>query len=363
MKKKGWIIATLVLAVALSSFTIYRKMQNSTAADQAGSKNAKAPSLKKKLLVDAMVLKPKSIVDKFSTNSTLLPSEEVDLTFEASGKIVGIYFAEGSFVTKGTLLAKLKDAPLQAQLQKALAEQRFSESKEYRQKALLAQDAISKETYDQAVTLVETGKADIALLQARIHETELRAPFDGVLGLREVSEGAYVSPPARISRLSKVSPLKIEFSIPERYTDLVKKGTPISFRLSGDTTVYKATVYASDSKIDSETRTMLLRAMYPNTNQKIPPGRYASVILRLSDAEKGMLVPAEAVIPEMGRQTVYLARNGKAVQAEFVPGLRTEGFVQVIGGLQFGDTVLTTGILQLRQGLAIEIDNLVQQAN
>lgn len=358
MNKRTWIILTLTSVVILASFIIYNNINNQTTTKEKGNKRERSSSPRRALLVNAIVLKPTKISDHFSTNSTLLPSEEVDLTFETSGKITEIYFTEGSFVQKGTLLAKIRDTPLQAQLQKAVAGQKLAESKAYRQKALLAQDAISQETYDEAVTQVETGRADIALLQARINETELRAPFDGVLGLREVSEGAYVSPTNRVTRLSKVSPLKIEFSIPERYTDIIKKGTSISFHISGDTVIHQATVYATDSKIDVETRTMLLRAFYPNTNQKIPPGRYASVSLQLVQEEKGMTVPTEAIIPEMGRQTVYLARNGQAEQVEIIPGLRTESVVQVLGGLQFGDTVLTTGILQLRQGLAIRIDNL-----
>jgi membrane fusion protein (multidrug efflux system) len=205
---------------------------------------------------------------------------------------------------------------------------------------------------------VETNKADIALIKAQINETELRAPFDGIIGLREVSEGAYVSPATKITKLSKVSPLKLEFALPERYVEILRNGMPVSFTMSGDTNVFKANVYAMDSKIDAATTSLMMRAHYPNIGGKIPPGRYASVKLELLALENGISVPAEAVVPEMGRQTVFLSHNGKAEQISVIPGLRTESSVQILSGLNVGDTVLTTGILQLRHGIPVVLDNV-----
>lgn len=356
--KKARTISIIIISLIIIGFEVYPKINGANKNEAGSAVRPSGQSGQRVLHANAVVMKPMPIVDRFHTNSTLLPSEEVDLSFETSGKITGIFFIEGTSVKKGALLAKINDARLQAQLQKLEAELKLSESKEFRQRALLAKDAISRETYDQVVTLVETNKADIALIKAQINETELRAPFDGVVGLREVSEGAYVTPASKITKISKVAPLKLEFSIPERYDEIVRNGTPITFTMTGDTAVFKANVYAKDSKIDLATRTLLLRAFYPNSGERIPPGRFASVLLELSVAQNGISVPAEAVVPEMGRQTVFVARSGMARQTSIVPGMRTESSVQVLSGLNVGDTVLTTGILQLRNNIPILLDNV-----
>ncbi|MDR1055128.1 MAG: efflux RND transporter periplasmic adaptor subunit [Prevotellaceae bacterium] len=323
---------------------------------------ASARSLARVLPVSAVVIKPTTISDKINSTGTLLPEEEVDLSFEASGKITGIFFTEGTFVKEGTLLAKINDSRLQAQLQKLENQLKLAESREFRQKALLAKDAVSQESYDQITTEVENYKADIALVKAQIIETELRAPFDGIIGLRQVSEGAYASPSLKIAKLTKIIPLKLQFSIPERYVSYVQKGTPVTFYLD-DLMVHNATVYATDSKIDEATRTVLVRALYPNNNGRLAPGSFANVSVQLSQINDGIAVPSQSLIPEMGKQTVYLYKNGKAEPVEVSLGIRTEINVQVTKGLSVGDTVITTGILQLRKGLPVAIENLKPKAD
>lgn len=352
MKNKNIRYIAVLLILGLVGYLVYSAFKPEV------RKKEEKKNIRPSLPVDVVVISPKEIMDRFNTNSTLLPSEEVDLSFETSGMLVKLDFIEGTRVSRGVLLAKIRDTKLQAQLQKLEAQLKLNLSKEYRQKALLEQDAISQETYDQAFTQVETTQADIDLVKAQIMETELRAPFDGVLGLRNVSEGAYVTPSTYITKLSKTSPLKLEFSIPEQYASIVKKGTPIVFTITGDTTTYSAAVYATDSRIDMETRTLLVRALYANKNQEIAAGRFAKVGLELDRIKNGMAVPSEAVIPEMGRQTVYIVKKGKANQVTIIPGMRTESYVQVMGGLEFGDTVITTGILQLRQGLDVKVQNV-----
>ncbi len=185
-----------------------------------------------------------------NSTGTLRPDEEVDLSFETSGKIVKINFTEGTRVKKGDLLAKINDKPLQAQLQKLQVQLKMSEAKEFREKSLLDRDAISQESYDQIQTDVQSIKADINLIQARISETELRAPFDGIIGLRYLSEGSYATSSTKIAKLIKNSPIKIEFSIPEKYASEIKIGYPITFSIDGSNKIFNASVYAIDPKID-----------------------------------------------------------------------------------------------------------------
>jgi membrane fusion protein (multidrug efflux system) len=285
----------------------------------------------------------------------------VDLSFESSGKLIAIYFKEGTHVKEGDLLAKINDKPLQAQLKKLEAEVPLARDRVYRQRTLLEKDAVSQEAFEQVTTDYEKLMADIELVKANIAQTELRAPFDGIIGLRSVSEGAYATPATVIVKLTKISPLKIEFSIPERYASDVSEGTPIVFRMETSDGVlrdYYAQVYAVESKLEMETRTLNVRARYPNENEAIQPGRYLSVEITRREIKDALAIPSEAIIPEMGKTMVFLYNNGEARSVEISAGLRTESQVQVLDGLSQGDTLITTGVMQLRTGMSVTIDNL-----
>jgi membrane fusion protein (multidrug efflux system) len=309
------------------------------------------------LNVSGFLIQPASMNEFINSLGTLKPDEEVELSFETSGKIVNLNFTEGTRVKKGDLLAKINDKPLQAQLEKLKAQQKLVSEKEFRQRSLLEKDAISQESYDQIVTEMQTIQADINLVTARISETELRAPFDGILGLRNLSEGSFATTSTKIARLVKMSPIKLEFSIPERYANDVNVGFPITFTV--DNKPYQANVYAIDPKIELNTRSIAIRALYPNKNEELKSGRFASVTLRLAHIENTIAIPTEALIPEMGGEMVYIYRKGRASSVKVNVGLRTESLIQIVSGLNFGDTLLTSGILQLRQGLPVVLDTLV----
>ncbi len=230
----------------------------------------------------------------------------------------------------------------------------------FRQKALLEKDAVSKEAYEQVTTDLDKLLADIDLAKARILETELRAPFDGVIGLRQVSEGSYASPTTIIASLTKTIPLKIDFSVNERYANLIRQGTHISFQTPPDLNVYTAKVYAVESRVDLKTRTLKARATYPNSNGRLTPGRTASIEIKSHEIVDALTIPNEAIVAEMGRDIAYLYSDGKAKQIEVIKGIRTESNIQVIEGLHAGDTLIITGVMQLRDGLPVKIDNAIQ---
>jgi len=312
-----------------------------------------------KLNAAGYVILPTKMSELVNSTGTLRPDEETDLSFETSGKIVGINFVEGTRVKKGDLLAKINDRPLQAQLQKLQVELKLAEEKEFRQKSLLNKDAISQESYDQIVTDVQSLQADIELIKARISETELRAPFDGIIGLRYLSEGAFATPSTKIAKLIKVSPIKIEFSIPEKYAGEIRTGYPITFAIDGSNRVFNASVYAVDPKIDINTRTIVLRALYPNTKEELKPGRFADITLQMSKIDSAKAIPTEALISEMEGEKVFVYKSGKAQAVKVTTGLRTEALLEITQGLNFGDTLLTTGILQLRQNLPVVLDTVI----
>ncbi len=312
----------------------------------------------KVLNVKAIVLREQTLSDGLSVSGSLIADEEVKLAFETSGKVTHIFFSEGASVAQGQLLAKINDAPLQAQLKKLKAQQKLVEDRVYRQNALLAKEAVSKEALQEAQTDLATLKAEMDMIEAQIAQTELRAPFDGIIGLRKVSVGAYVSPTTEIAMLTKNRPLKVELSVPERYAGILKPGAPISFTVEGDLNLRKAQVYATDSRVDAETRAYKVRALYDNPGGRLLPGRYVNVSLTTQQFERALAVPSEAILSEMGIDKVFAYRSGKAVPVEIVKGLRTENLVQVLKGLSVGDTIITTGTMQLRTGQQVTLDEV-----
>ncbi len=360
MKNRFNITTTILLILVITGIIAYPKIKPFLMSKSKNESSVPMMSSSQRILnASGYVIKPEHFSILVRSTGTLRPDEEVDLAFETSGKIVSIKFTEGTRVKKGDLLAKINDRPLQAQLEKLLAQKKLTEAKEFRERSLLEKDAISQESYDQIVTELQTIEADINLIQARISETELRAPFDGIIGLRYLSEGSYATPSTKIAKLIKISPIKIEFSIPERYASEIKIGYPVLFDVDGVNKTFKASVYAVDPKIDIETRTIVLRALYPNTSEELKSGRYASITLLMSQIDNAVSIPTEALIPEMEGEKVYIFKSGKATAIKVNAGIRTESRIQITSGLNFGDTLLITGILQLRENLPVVLDTII----
>jgi membrane fusion protein (multidrug efflux system) len=354
-------IITLIIAGMATYPTIRKMLAGNNIHKEAGKDSNTPPAGRnsRPLNVNAMIIKPSTLIDEVKASKALLiPDEEVELTFESSGKITDILFTEGSPVKKGELLAKINDKPLKAELQKLEAQIPLAEDRVFRQKSLLEKDAVSREAYEQVSTDLEKLKADIALVKAQIAQTELRAPFDGMVGLRNVSEGAYASTTTIVTKLTKTIPLKLEFSVPEKNAKDVNQGKKITFRLPPDRKEYQATIYATDSRMDPNTISMKVRAIYPNTGGKLQPGRSADVTIRANEIHNALAIPSEAVVKEMGRDVAYIYSGGKAHRTELETGIRTESVLQALHGLSAGDTLLISGVMQLRDGLPVEIEQI-----
>ncbi len=225
----------------------------------------------------------------------------------------------------------------------------------------MAKDAVSQEAYEIVVTEYNKLMADIDLVKANIAQTELRAPFDGVIGFRYLSEGAYASPSTPVAKLAMISTLRIDFPVPEKYAPEMRQGKRVTFSMrDGDGIMHyhNATVYAVESEVDMETRSLRVRATFPNANEAIVPGTFVSMEIERTSMNDAISVPSEAIIPEMGRNIVYIYRNGKAQPAEIETGLRTDSRVQAIAGIHKGDTLITSGVMQLRTGMDVVIEKL-----
>ncbi len=308
--------------------------------------------------VDAYVVRPTQVQDQLLTSGTLRANESVELTSEASGKVTRIQFEEGSRVEQGQLLFTINDAELQAQRKRLEYQLELAEDRQQRQERLLAEGGVSQETYDQTVNEVNVLESELELVEARIQKTKVRAPFAGTIGLRAVSEGSYISPQTRIATLQSINPIKIDLSVPEKYASRVQAGAPISFTIRGSEARYQGQVYAVEPQIDPNTRSLRLRAQAPNADGTLRPGAFADITVVFDTIDGAITVPAFAVLPELGGQQVFVVDGGVAQPRSVETGVRTDSRVQVTSGLSVQDTVITSGIQQLRPGLPVRVQNV-----
>ena len=308
--------------------------------------------------VTAHIVSYEKLSNNVFTTGSILANEEVELRSEISGKIVEILFREGAFVSKGDLLVKINDSDLQAELRKAASKVKLIEDREARQRQLAQNQMISQEDYESTLNDLEASKAEYDLIKSRIDKTEIRAPFSGVVGLREVSEGSFVTSTTNIARLQNLSNLKVDFAIPQKYAAQVKIGDEISFKLSGSDFQYKAKIFAIEPKIDPSTRTLKLRAICTATYKNLFPGAFVNAALDLKETDQAILIPSVAIVPELKGQLVYLYKGGTVMPQKVEIGLREDKQVQITSGLTAGDTVVTSGILQMRPGIKVKITEL-----
>lgn len=322
-------------------------------------KDGAAPTFMNATLpVSVYVVKPEPLKNKILTTGTVLANEEVELKSEVAGRITDIEFDEGSRVKEGQLLVKINDAELQAQLLKARYRKNLAEDKEERGRKQLQIEAISQQDYDALLNELNTEKAEIQLIKAQIDKTEIKAPFEGKIGLRYVSKGSYIEQNTKVANLLDITPVKVDFSIPEKYANFVAEGDKISFKIQGYDEEFEGKVYAIEPKIDPVTRTLQLRALSPNPEGKILPGAFAEVKLVLDEIPDAVMIPTEALIPELQGQKVFVFKNGQVMSQNVQTGIRTEDKIQVTEGIAAGDTVITSGILQLRPGAPVKISEV-----
>lgn len=348
-KRLTWIIL-LVAAVVIIVFVKMKVLSPDVVASK--SLTAKKPVMH----LTGVLASSGRFENVLKVNGTILPNEQVSLHPESSGKITGIFFKEGTFVKKGELLLKINDADLQANLQKLNSQKQLDEANEQRQKQMLNIQGISQQEYDAAINQLNVTKADIAYTEAQIQKTEIRAPFDGLIGLRHISIGDFVSANTEVSNLVSTSTLKIEFSVPEQYASLLHTGDSITFSPEGSVKNYNARVYALDPVLDQNTRSLTMRALYNNSKEEIRPGQFASIILSLQKSNNAILLPSQTVVPDINGQKVYVIDSGKVHSNRVEIGARTDSTVEVLSGVNAGDTVLLTGLQFVTPGLPVKVN-------
>jgi membrane fusion protein (multidrug efflux system) len=348
----GIVIVALTL---LKVFVIDAPAQKDKAGSKAGKSMAKATS---KLAVDIYVAKEEDTDNTVFASGTVVPNEEVELKSEVSGRLIKLNFKEGAYVQKGQLIAKLNDKDLVAQLKKLEFEEELATQIEARQKKLLEIDAISKEEYDMAVNKINTLSADKDLLQVMLEKTEVRAPFSGKIGLKNISEGAYLTPSTIITNLVQSDPVKIDFAIPEKYSNLVQLNQKVNFTIDGTDDIFEAQVIALDPKVDEDLRTLKIRARASNQNGRLLPGMFVRVNVPLG-TDRSIMIPTEAIVPILKGKKVFVMKEGKAAEAIVKTGLRTDTDVQIEEGLTVGDSVIVSALMSIKPNLSVQVRTLV----
>ncbi|UYW01706.1 efflux RND transporter periplasmic adaptor subunit [Flavobacterium agricola] len=348
MKKKSTFLIVLLL-VALLALIFYRISKNSQAA--AGAKAAP-----KSAAISAMVLEAQVFNDELTVSGTLEANEETTIHSEVSALVSAISFQEGTQVAKGQVLVKLVDTELKAQVAQAKNKMKLAWENLKRAKLLLEKEAISREEFEFSETDFLTAESALNIIQAQLDKTTIRAPFSGTIGLRNISAGSYITPATAITNLVNADPIKITFSIPEKYAAQVKNNTELNFTVTGNPKVYTAKVFAVEPLIDVMTRTLTIKAICANPNNELIPGSFANINLPLTTLNDALLVPAEALIPVQNGKKVFVYSQGKAKEVMVETGTRTNKDVLVIEGLKAGDTLLTSGIMMLRHDQNISVN-------
>lgn len=346
----------LYIVFMLMGITVFSASCNSSGKDKIkpGGPSANRPPAK----VDAFVVTPKILSRDIVLPGSLMAAEETELHTEVSGRVTGIYFNEGSNVSQGSPLVKLYDGDLQAQLNKLKVQLKVAQETQLRYEALLKINGVSQQEYELYKLSVNNIQADMAIVQTNISRTLLKAPFSGRLGLRNISMGAYITPATTISTLRKVSQLKLEFTVPEKYGSGIKPGGQVQFSMENDTLNYKARIIATENNIAEETRSLRVRALVDKPDTRLIAGGFVKVKIELGQDDAALMIPSQAVIPKARNKEVIVYRGGLAAMAVVTTGLRDSSLVEITSGLKAGDTVLVTGLLTTKPGSKVLLNKV-----
>ncbi len=308
------------------------------------------------IVVDALIATAKPVSNTLEVNGTVVANEYVELHPEASGRLTYLYVPEGKLIRKGTLIAKINNADLQAQVDKSKVALDLAEKTEQRDKQLLAVNGLNQSDYDAALNIVNGFKADIEYNQALLDKTILKAPFDGYIGLRQVSVGAYVTPSTLIATLLQLDKIKIDFTIPEDYSSTVKVGGTVDVDMDENGKTRKAQIIAIEPQVNLSTRNMTVRAILENS--KANPGSFAKVILHSGLNKSAIMIPTNALIPDDKNNQVVIVNNGTAIFSNVSTGIRLSNNVEITAGIKPGDTIVVTGVLFARPKGPLQVRNI-----
>ena len=305
------------------------------------------------------IVTPQLLSQDIEVPGSLAAFEEVELHPEVSGRVIAVYFKEGSTVGQGSLLLKLYDGDLQAQLQKLRVQLKTAEQTTDRYAALLKIGGVSQQEHDMQLLSVNTIKADMNIVNTSISKTSLRAPFSGKIGITTLTKGAFISPQTLIATLRKVSQLKLDFTVPEQYSNKMKIGTPVNFSIEGSSDLFEARISATENIIAEENRSLRVIANVNKPSAQLIAGAFAKIKVPLGINENALMIPTQAVIPDARNKKVIVVRGGMASMEVVTLGVRDSAKVEITSGLKAGDTILVTGLLTTKPGSKVELNKII----
>ena len=343
-----WALIAAVLVVGLL-LPRWLKSRSEEAAPQEGVEVAfRVP-------VRVETLAPAKLEERLNATGSVLANERVEIVSEIAGKVDAILFEEGAKVGAGKVLVRLDTSTLEAERERARFRYELLQREEARQRQLLDDGLLSQQEYEFTVGEMNVLSAELQLRGAQLEKATIRAPFEGVVGLRSVSLGDYVSNDTRITTLQDIDPVKIEFSVPEAYARDLAAGNTIRFRVQGIDEPFEGAIYAAEPSIDPQTRSLTLRALAANPEGTLLPGAFAEVELAVRQVDNALSVPSLAVVPELGGTKVYVLEEGRAQPRAVETGIRTESRVQITQGLEAGEQVIVSNIPRLASGVEVEV--------
>lgn len=322
-----------------------------------GNQAGNNPKTEPPVSVEALVISAKEWANPLEVSGTLQAQDMVEIRSEVAGKLSYLNIPEGKLVGKGTVLAKIYNDDLYAQLKKVQAQLELAKKNAQRFQQLLEVGGITQQEYDQNQTQIQTLQAEAEFIEAQIRKTIITTPFSGKVGLRQVSLGSYVSPNQVITTLQSTQML-VDFYVPEQYTSKVQAGSLVDVLVEESQTPYQARILATEQQVNPNSRNLKVRALIENSSVNLLPGMFARVIIGKNEKQNAILVPSAAVIPETRGKKVVRIKQGKAEFVSIETGLRNENQVQVLTGLQVGDTIAITGLLFIKPNSNIVIRKL-----
>jgi membrane fusion protein (multidrug efflux system) len=307
----------------------------------------------KAAIVDVIVASNNKINKKIEVNGSVLPNEMTTIQSEVSGRVTFLQIPEGGSVAAGTVLARINDADLKASQQKINVQLDLAQKNEVRLKKLLAIGGINQADYDVVLNQVNTLKADLAVLQAQLDKTVIKAPFAGTLGLRMISMGAYVTPATVITTIQQVNQLKIDFSVPEFYAQKIKKGAVVHVQSADNKVTADAVVTATEPLVNATTRNLKVRAVLKG--QAFNLGAFVKVSIDATSPTNSILIPSNCIIPESTVKKVVVIKDGIGQLVEVETGERNEGLIQIVKGLSVGDSIAVSGVLFVKPNSPVKV--------
>ena len=347
------IIIGILLAIAI--FFVAKKVmsKSETAA-------AAPPSAPPSAAISAYIVGAQTIENQINANGTFVPSEEVELRPEISGRVVAVNINEGKYVAKGTTIVKLYDEDIKAQMQKIEAQLAIAQKNADRIKQLSAVNGTSQVEVDNAQNQLNMLNADLNIQRLQLQKTEVKAPFSGFIGFKNVSIGAFATNSTVFTTMQQRNPIKFDFNVPEKYQSSIAVGKKVQFTADNEKVLHTATIVALDPRIDVNSRSIRVRAQTENGSNTYTPGAFANVVLDLEKRSNTLMIPTQCIIPEARNKKVMLIKNGKAKPTIVETGIREESQIEITSGLSLGDTILATGILLVRPDMSVKITSFLK---